>query len=82
MRFAVPIDNKNIKCYNVITGNAIQGERNLNNNALRWVLTTEYECKDKSGFYGYTQRSMVYNSNRIEGSTLTEDQTVALFEYP
>jgi hypothetical protein len=82
MRFAVPIDNKNIKCYNVITENAIHGERNMNNNALRWVLTTEHNLKDRSGLYGYTQRSMAYNSNRIEGSTLTEDQTAALFEYP
>jgi Fic family protein len=52
----------------------------MDNNALKWVLTTEHKLKDRSGLYGYTQRSMAYNSNRIEGSTLTEDQTAALFE--
>jgi Fic family protein len=52
----------------------------MNNEALKWVLTTEYKRKDRSGLYGYTQRTLAYNSNRIEGSTLTEDQTAALFE--
>lgn len=52
----------------------------MNNDALKWVLTTEYKLKDRSGLYGYTQRTMAYNSNRIEGSTLTEEQTAALFE--
>lgn len=51
-----------------------------NNEALKWVLVTEHNRKDRSGLYGYTQRTMAYNSNRIEGSTLTEDQTAALFE--
>lgn len=49
-------------------------------NAIRWVLLTEKRNNDRSGLYGYTQRTLAYNSNRIEGSTLTEDQTAALFE--
>ncbi len=36
--------------------------------------------KKKSGVYGYMQRTIAYNSNRIEGSTLTEGQTASLFE--
>lgn len=40
----------------------------------------ELEKKDRSGAYGYTQRKLAYNSNRIEGSTLTEKQTSSLFE--
>ena len=52
----------------------------MNNDALIWVLQLEHEIKDRSGIYGYTQRSLAYNSNRIEGSTLTEEQTAALFE--
>lgn len=48
--------------------------------AIRWVLSIEKNKKDRSGLYGYTQRSMAFNSNKIEGSTLTEDQTAALFE--
>lgn len=52
----------------------------MNNDALIWVLKLEHSIKDRSGIYGYTQRTMAYNSNRIEGSTLTEEQTAALFE--
>ncbi len=35
---------------------------------------------DRSGVYAYTQRLLAYNSNRIEGSTLTEEQTASLFD--
>ena len=34
---------------------------------------------DRSGVYAYTQRLLAYNSNKIEGSTLTEEQTASLF---
>lgn len=36
---------------------------------------------DRSGVYAYTQRMLAYNSNKIEGSTLTEEQTASLFDY-
>lgn len=36
--------------------------------------------KDRGGVYALTQRKMAYNSNRIEGSTLTEKQTASIFE--
>ena len=36
---------------------------------------------DRSGIYAYTQRLLAYNSNKIEGSTLTEEQTASLFDY-
>ena len=52
----------------------------MNSDALIWVLKLEHSIKDRSGIYGYTQRSLAYNSNRIEGSTLTEEQTASLFE--
>ena len=35
----------------------------------------EHSKRDRSGVYGFTQRLMAYNSNKIEGSTLTEEQT-------
>lgn len=35
---------------------------------------------DRSGIYAYTQRALAYNSNKIEGSALTEEQTAALFD--
>ncbi len=40
----------------------------------------EYEKQDRSGVYGETQRHLAYNSNRIEGSTLTYNQTSSLFD--
>lgn len=43
-------------------------------------LETEFGRQDKSGIYGLTQYQMAYNSNRIEGSRLTENQTISLFE--
>lgn len=42
---------------------------------LKERLFIEFSKQDRSGVYGYTQRTMAYNSNRIEGSTLTEKQT-------
>ena len=39
---------------------------------LKQRLTIEFQNQDRSGAYGFTQRSMAYNSNKIEGSTLTE----------
>ena len=40
----------------------------------------EFNKNDKSGIYGLTQKMLAYNSNKIEGSTLTEKQTASLFE--
>ena len=40
----------------------------------------EQQKRDRSGIYGFTQRLMAYNSNKIEGSTLTEEQTASLFD--
>lgn len=35
---------------------------------------------DRSGIYAYTQRTFAYNSNKIEGSMLTEEQAASLFD--
>lgn len=35
---------------------------------------------DRSGIYAYTQRALAYNSNKIKGSTLSEEQTDSLFD--
>lgn len=40
----------------------------------------EREKFDRTGVYAYTQRLLAYNSNKIEGSTLTEEQTASLFD--
>ncbi len=47
---------------------------------LKKQLITEFERKDKKGVYALTQKSMAYNSNKIEGSTLTSEQTASLFD--
>ena len=40
----------------------------------------EHTKRDRSGVYGFSQRLLAYNSNKIEGSTLTEEQTASLFD--
>lgn len=40
----------------------------------------EQEKNDRGGVYALTQRMLAYNSNKIEGSTLTEKQTASLFD--
>ena len=52
-------------------------------NFKRWLIERfkiEKNKFDRSGVYAYTQRSMAYNSNKIEGSTLTPEQTASLFD--
>lgn len=43
-------------------------------------MLKEFHKKDKGGIYGYTQRHLAYNSNKIEGTQLTADDTTTLFE--
>ena len=38
---------------------------------LKKQLKKEFSVHDRKGVYAYTQKIMAYNSNRIEGSTLT-----------
>lgn len=47
---------------------------------LKDRLQIEFKKQDRSGVYGFIQRSIAYNSNRIEGSSLTEKQTASMFE--
>ena len=48
--------------------------------ALKKRFFVEYERDDRSAIYAKTQTLMAYNSNKIEGSTLTPDQTASLFD--
>ena len=43
-------------------------------------LKEEKDVKRKGGLYHKTQVNLAYNSNRIEGSKLTEEQTRYIFE--
>jgi len=47
---------------------------------LRTYLKEEKDAKRKGGLYHKTQVSLAYNSNRIEGNKLTEEQTRFIFE--
>ncbi|MDR1792971.1 MAG: Fic family protein, partial [Bacteroidales bacterium] len=49
-------------------------------NNLLTYLTDEKQSKHKGGLYHKTQVNLAYNSNRIEGSRLTEEQTRYIFE--
>jgi Fic family protein len=49
-------------------------------NKLSAYLTEEKQAKRKGGLYHKTQVCLAYNSNRIEGSRLTEEQTRYIFE--
>lgn len=47
---------------------------------LKQQLIREFQNQDRKGVYAFTQKNMAYNSNRIEGSTLTSEQTASLFD--
>lgn len=49
-------------------------------NELLCILREQKEMKLKGGIYHKTQIELTYNSNHIEGSELTEDQTRYIFE--
>lgn len=49
-------------------------------NALLSTLRTEREARLKGGIYHRTQIDLTYNSNHIEGSQLTHEQTRHIFE--
>ena len=50
------------------------------NNIIYETLLEEKNFKIKGRLYHYTQVNMAYNTNRIEGSKLSEDQTRSIFE--
>jgi Fic family protein len=49
-------------------------------NKLLTYFKEEKDTKRKGGLYHKTQVNLAYNSNRIEGSKLTEEQTRYIFE--
>lgn len=44
------------------------------------IIKNELDEKMKSKFYHFLQVNFAYNSNKIEGSRLTKDETEAIFE--
>lgn len=55
-------------------------EKKFSNNPLLNQLKEQKDMRLKGGIYHRTQIDLTYNSNRIEGSTLTQDQTRFIFE--
>ena len=68
----------------MIPENAVKPKRqirhNIKNKTLLEILKEEKEAKRSGGIYHELQIEMTYNSNHIEGSKLTEDETRYIFE--
>lgn len=58
----------------------MKNELNLFVEQLKKQLASEFQAQDRKGVYAFTQKNMAYNSNKIEGSTLTSEQTASLFD--
>ena len=54
--------------------------KNFSDNPLLNILKEQKDMKLSGGIYHKTQIELTYNSNHIEGSTLTHDQTRYIFE--
>lgn len=52
----------------------------MNINKLKSELIAQRESKFKGNIYHYSQVNFAYNSNKIEGGKLTEDETEEIFE--
>lgn len=67
-----------------IPADAVKPEREpakqFGNNPLLNILKEQKDIKLNGGIYHKTQIELTYNSNHIEGSTLTHDQTRYIFE--
>ena len=49
-------------------------------NKIKTELLKQKESKFKGNIYHYSQTNFSYNSNKIEGSRLTSEQTEAIFD--
>ena len=61
-------------------GDIMEFERDSQKNNLLFRLQEEKEVRLKGSIYHQTQIKLAYNSNHIEGSRLTEDQTRYIYE--
>ncbi|MBE5968787.1 MAG: Fic family protein [Lachnospiraceae bacterium] len=48
--------------------------------SIKQQLLEDFRINNRKGLYAITQKIMAYNSNKIEGSTLTSEQTASLFD--
>lgn len=61
-------------------GDIMQLENEVDKTTLLYQLREEKRIRLKGGIYHQTQVKLAYNSNHIEGSKLTEDQTRYIYE--
>lgn len=52
----------------------------MNINKLKQELISQKASKFKGNIYHYSQVNFSYNSNKIEGSRLTKEETEAIFD--
>ena len=61
-------------------GDIMEMEKEINKTTLLYRLQEEKQIRLKGGIYHQTQVKLAYNSNHMEGSKLTEDQTRYIYE--
>ena len=61
-------------------GAILSYEKEVDENSILFKLREEQSIKLKGGLYHQTQVRLAYNSNHMEGSRLTEDQTRSIYE--
>ena len=61
-------------------GDIMEMEKKVDKTTLLYRLREEKQIKLKGGIYHQTQVKLAYNSNHMEGSKLTEDQTRYIYE--
>ena len=61
-------------------GDIMEMEKEVDKTTLLYRLREEKQIRLKGGIYHQTQVKLAYNSNHMEGSKLTEDQTRYIYE--
>lgn len=61
-------------------GAILSYEKEIDESTILYKLREEQSIKLKGGLYHQTQIRLAYNSNHMEGSRLTEDQTRSIYE--
>ena len=61
-------------------GDIMEMEKEVDKTTLLYRLQEEKQIRLKGGIYHQTQVKLAYNSNHMEGSKLTEDQTRYIYE--
>lgn len=61
-------------------GAILSYEKDIDESSILFKLKEEQSIKLKGGLYHQTQVRLAYNSNHMEGSRLTEEQTRSIYE--